>query len=146
MFGDRQHFTKRPVGTCGQKGYRFLGVTVIPGQHFTRIPVIGHFVVVPLVIDRDQAVEFANVFIKHVVFIIAAKLGNGFGDLAGILGRDVFPDIAIGHFCLCGERAIGIDGIAGMDEEVRVMLGDRGIGFHAAAILVNAPALPGGIA
>ena len=45
-----------------------------------------------------------------------------------------------------GNRAVGVDGVAAVDEEQRVALAHRLVDLHAAEAGIDAPALAGGVA
>ena len=62
------------------------------------------------------------------------------------LGDEVPPDLAVGELHLGRQHQIRIDVIAGMDEEVRPGAQHGRIGAHAAARLVDPPALAGLVA
>ena len=73
-------------------------------------------------------------------------LGQGLGDLGLLVDHQVLPLGAVGQVDLGLQRAVGIDGVAAMDEEIGLVLEHGGVGLHAAAALVDAPALPRGVA
>src|SRR5262249_35991195 len=74
----------------------------------------------------------------------AGLRGRGYVGL--FLGDEVPPDFPVGDLDLGRYHQIRIDVIAGMDEEVRPVAQHGRIGAHAAARLVDAPALAGLIA
>lgn len=83
--------------------------------------------------------------VHQIVLPLAAVLVQRLGNLALFVDEDVvLPLAATGKVDLVLHRAVGIDGVAGMQEEVGRILADRGIGLHAG--VVDAPALAGGIA
>ena len=87
-----------------------------------RRPVVGHLVIVPLREHRDFGVEGAEIVVEPVVFVVAAELreavrGDGF-----FFRHDVAPDLAVRQLQLGRHRTIGIDVIAGMNEEVRTVV------------------------
>ncbi len=101
--------------------------------------------VVPLVEGRADGAETKHVPVHHVVFPLVPVFVQGFGDLAlAVDEHGVFPLAATGQVDLVLHRAVGIDGVAGMQEEVRRVLADRGVGLHAG--IIDAPALAGGVA
>src|SRR5262245_65632883 len=71
---------------------------------------------------------------------------SGLRRLCLLLEHDVFPDLAVRHFLLGEDRTIGVDGVAVVDEEIRVVAQHGGVGTHAAARFVAAPTLPGRVA
>ena len=102
--------------------------------------------VVPLRQHRHLRIEGAHILVEQVVFVVAAKLREGFGDNGFVLRDDVPPDVAVRQFQFGLDRTVGIDVIATMNEEVRAVFQHGGVGSHAAAAGIDAPALPGGIA
>src|SRR5262249_46948936 len=80
------------------------------------------------------------------VFVVAAKLGERFRGLRLLLGDDVLPDAAVRQLLLGGDRAVGVDVVAVVDEEIGTVSVHHGVGAHAAARFVDAPALTGGVA
>ena len=123
----------------------FAALVLSAGQRLAWPPVVGHFVIVPLRKNRYLSVESEHVLVKQIVFVIAAELRERLRGLRLFLDHDVFPNLAIRHFFLGEYRDIGIDRISAVDEEIRPITQDGGVGAHAAARLVDAPALPGGI-
>ncbi|MFK4511613.1 hypothetical protein ABIF81_006791 [Bradyrhizobium daqingense] len=102
--------------------------------------------VVPLHEDRHLGIEGAEVVVGQIVFVRGAVLVQRLRDL-GLLGNgEVLPGLAVGKPHLGLDRTVGIDGVAGMQEEIRTMLAHRGEGDHAAVIGVDAPALAGDVA
>jgi high-affinity nickel permease len=91
-------------------------------------------------------IERANIGVHEVVLVAGAIFGQGLGDLGLLFEHHVFPDAAIGHLLLGLDRAVGIDGVAAMDEEIRAVLQHGRIGLHAPARFVDPPALAAGIA
>src|SRR6185437_5947604 len=63
-----------------------------------------------------------------------------------LFGDDVAPDLAVGQLQFTFHRTIGIDVIAGMDEEVRTIVEHGPVGTHPAARRIDAPALARSIA
>src|SRR6185369_6960475 len=57
----------------------------------------------------------------------------------------VLPDLTVRQFDFGDDRAVGVDVVAAMDEEIRTVAQHGRVGAHAAARLVDAPALAGGI-
>src|SRR5579885_1615347 len=111
-----------------------------------RPPVVEHLVIVPLRKDRDFGVEGAEVLVEQIVFVGAAELGEGLGGFGFLLRDDALPDLPVRHFLFGLDRAVGVDVVAVMDEEIGPVLLHGGVGAHAAARLVDAPALARGIA
>ena len=142
---DRHEFMKGAAGALDQSGVAILGITgVVDGAD--RRPVIGHLVVVPLRQHRHLRVEGAQIVVEQVVFVIATELLEAVRDHGFFLGYDVPPDAAIRQFQLRRHRTIGVDVIAGVDEEIRTVVEHGFVGPHAAARGIDAPALPRGIA
>ena len=103
--------------------------------------------VVPLPDLHHFAVEAANIGIELVVAIVAAELLERLGHLALFFGEHIVaPSAAVGQFHLGLDRAVGIDRVAGMNEEVGIALAHGLIDAHAAEGGVDAPALTGGVA
>src|SRR5262249_57416805 len=69
-----------------------------------------------------------------------------FGRLRLFRSDDILPDFTIRHFLLGRHRIVGVDVVAIVDEKIRPVFAHRRIGTHAAARLVDAPALSGGVA
>ena len=57
-----------------------------------------------------------------------------------------FQTLPSGSVTSLGDRAVGIDGVAGVQQKIRAMLAHGGEGEHAAVIRVDAPALSGDVA
>jgi hypothetical protein len=111
-----------------------------------RRPVVGHFMIVPLREHRDFGVEGTKVFVEPVVFVVAAKLrqavrGDGF-----FFRHDVAPDLAVRQLQLGGDGTVGINVIAGMNEEIRPVVAHGPVGPKSPARGIDAPALARGIA
>src|SRR4029079_803855 len=81
-----------------------------------------------------------------IVLVVAAVVGDGACNARLLFGDDVAPDLAVRPRLFALDRAIGIDAVAGMDEEVGAAFEHRCVGAHAAAPLVDAPALARDIA
>src|SRR5690242_18368229 len=101
--------------------------------------------VVPLYEDRNLGIERADVLIHEIVFVRAAEFVERFGDLCLFRNGDVLPDFAVGKLDLGGNDAVGIDGVAGMNQEIRLMLAHGSERDHAAVVGVYTPALAGDI-
>ena len=84
--------------------------------------------------------------IEPVVFVVAAKLLKSLRNDGFLLGDDVAPDLAVRQRLLRRHRAIRIDVIAGMDEEIRALVPHGAIATQATARRVDAPALPDDVA
>ena len=109
-------------------------------------PVVGHLVIVPLHEDRHLGIEGADIVVGEIVFVRGAVLVQRLGDL-GLLGDgDVLPDLAVGELDLGGDHAVGVDGVAGMQQEIRPVFAHGCEGDHAAVIGIDAPALSGDVA
>ena len=102
--------------------------------------------IVPLYEDRYFGVEGAQIIIQEIVFVRGAELVESFGDLGLFWNRDVFPSLVIRQFYLGGDNAVGIDRIAGVEQEIGTMLAHGGEGKHAAIVRIDTPALPGNVA
>ena len=141
---DRGHFMEGALGAGGQQGDGFFGIAVIAGQVLAGRPVVDDLVVVPLKQRRHHGRHGLRVLIHLVVFPAAAEFVQRLGDLADLIGQHgVAPDAAL-DLDLVLHRAVGIDGVAGMDEKIGLMRGHGGIGAHA--LVIDAPTLTGGIA
>lgn len=84
--------------------------------------------------------------IEQVVTIVAAKFVQRFGHLALGRGGEVTPALALFHRQLGRDRAVGVDGIAAVQEEIRIALAHRAVDTHAADVRVDAEALADGVA
>ena len=102
--------------------------------------------VVPLRQHRHLRIEGAQILVEQIVFVVAAKLREVFGDDGFFLRDEIAPQAAVGQFQFGLDRTVGVDVIAAMNEEVRTVFEHGGVGSHAAAAGIDAPALPGGIA
>ncbi len=133
----------RAARTCSA---RTFGSVLLPqvlgaGQGLARPPVVRDLVVVPLRQHRDLRVQREQVSVEQVVLVAAPELGEGFGRLRDLLGHAVPPEGAVGQLHLGLDRPVGVDRVAGMEEEVRPVLGDGRIDRHAATGFVDPPAL-----
>jgi hypothetical protein len=142
---DRHEFEERAAGPRHQARGAVLVVAGLVDAADRR-PVVGHFMIVPLREHRHLGVESAQVLVEQIVFIVAAKLVEVLGDLGFLGSHDVAPDFAVRQFQLGRDRTVGIDVIAGMDEEIGAVFQHGGVGAHAAAGRIDAPALARGIA
>src|SRR4051812_17103977 len=97
--------------------------------------------VVPLRKHWDFGVEGAKAFVEPVVFVVAAKLGQAVRGDGFFLRDDIAPDLAVRKFQLGRYRTVGIDVIAGMDEEVRAAVTHGSVGSQSSARGIDAPAL-----
>ncbi len=77
----------------------------------------------------------------------APVLLQGFGHLGDFLGDDVPPysPVLLSHACGNG-GAVGVNGVARVDEEIGLRSVHGFVAPHAAEFLVDAPALTGGVA
>ena len=84
--------------------------------------------------------------VEKIVFMRGAEFVERFGDFCFLGDGDVLPDLAAfeRHFGL--DRAVGIDRVAGMQQEIRLVFLHGGKGEHAAVVGIDAPALAGDIA
>ena len=110
-------------------------------QHLARIPVVQHLVVVPLRDHRDLGVEGPQVGVAQVVTIAAAELIERLGDVADAVRDQVAPGRAVVELHRFGNRPVGVDQVAGVDEQIRLDGPHRRERLHAAARFVEAPAL-----
>ena len=138
---DRRHLVEGAAGARRQQRHRLLGVAVVLRQILRCRPVVGDLVIVPLEEGRADRVERAAMLVHEVVFPLVAIFGERLGDLALAVDQHlVDPLAAVRQLDLVLHRAVGIDGVARMQEEVGRVLGHRRIGQHAR--FVDAPALP----
>src|SRR5262249_17856343 len=77
---------------------------------------------------------------------VAAELLEAVRDNGFFLGHDIAPDLAVRQLQLALDRAVRIDVIAAMDEEVGPVLQHGAVAAISAARGIDAPALPRGIA
>ena len=98
--------------------------------------------VVPLPDLRHLGVEAAQVFVHQVVAVVAPVFVEGLGHFALGLGGEVAPDAPVFHGQLRRHRAVGVDGVAAVDKEVRQAQAHCLVDAHAADIRVDAEALP----
>src|SRR5262249_26883241 len=106
----------------------FLALMLGAGQRLARPPIVAHLVIVPLREDGDFGVEGTHVLVEQIVFVVAAELGQRLRWLRLFLEYDVFPDLAVRHFLLGEDRAVGVDGVAVVDEEIRAVAQHGGVG------------------
>src|SRR6266478_9068801 len=117
---NRIHLVERARRARGeQSDVAFL---VGGGKLFRRRPVVGDFVIVPLHEDRYLGIEGADIVVEEIVLMRRAEFVERLGDLSLFRNSDVLPDLAIGKLDLGGNGAIGIDAVAGMQQEVRLVL------------------------
>jgi hypothetical protein len=102
--------------------------------------------VVPLREHRHLGIERAQIRIEQIVFVVAAEIGERPRNLRLLLCDDVLPYLSIRKSPLRWNRAIGIDVITAMDEEVGPTLQHGGVGAHSATRFVDAPTAAGGVA
>ncbi len=102
--------------------------------------------IIPLRQHRDGRVEGAQVLVEEVIFVVRAEFGQRFGDLRLLLENDVLPHAAVGQLHLGRDGAVGIDRVPRMDEEIRAVPQHGLVDLHAAAALVDAPALARSVA
>src|SRR5213076_2831848 len=77
---------------------------------------------------------------------IAAKFVEPFGHLGFLFSDEILPHFAVRQLLLGGNWAVGIDAVAAMNEEIGPAPAHGRIAAHAAARLVDAPALARSIA
>ena len=87
-----------------------------------------------------------DVGVEAGVAVPAAELGQSLGDLADLLGHEVVPHLTVGLGDGLGDRVVGVDGVAGVQEEVRVGLVHRAEPDQPAEIGVDPPALAAAVA
>src|SRR5438309_9931195 len=102
--------------------------------------------IVPLRKHRHVSMEGTKILVEQTVFVVAAKLREAVRDDGFFLSHDVAPHLAVRQLQLTLDRAIGIDVIAAMDEEVRAVVQHGAVGAISPARGIDAPALPCGIA
>src|SRR5258708_3005767 len=93
-----------------------------------------------------MCVEAPQLIVEEIVFIIAAKLRQAVRDDGFLFGDDIVPDFAIRQFQFTGDGTVGVDVIAGMNEEIRTVFEHGAVAAHAAAAGIDTPALACGIA
>jgi hypothetical protein len=137
---DRQPLEERLVRARREHVGALLGVAVV-GQDLARVPVVVGLVVVPLVDLRHARGEGTQVVVEQVVGERAAEVVERLGDLR-LRGRDdVAPGPAAWQRDRLGQRAVGVDGVAAAEEEIRLQLGHRLEDPVAADVGVDPPAL-----
>src|SRR5262249_22556196 len=77
-----------------------------------------------------------------IVLVACPKLGKRFSNLCLLLDNKTFPDLSIRHFLLSLNRAVGVDGVAIVDEKIRPAATHGGVGAHTTTRLIDAPTLP----
>ena len=102
--------------------------------------------IVPLDEERRLGGEAALVLVHQVVGEVAAELIQGLGHLGLGLGGHVLPDRAVVQRDLRLQRTVGIDLVAAVDEEIRIVTPHRLIQAIATPFRIDAPALPGLVA
>ncbi len=102
--------------------------------------------IVPLPDLRHLGIEAAHVFVEQVVAVVAAIFIEGLRDFALGFGGDIAPDAAVFNSQLRGHRAVGVDGVAAVNKEVRQTQAHGFVDAHAADVRVDAEALADGIA
>ncbi len=133
---------------CGQRLDALLRVAIV--EHLAVRPVVGHFVVVPLPDLRNFGAEALQVRVVAVVEVIAAEFLQRLGHLQFLrhdVEEGVGPDELAGrvrHAFL--QRRVGVDRVAGMQEEVRPRASHRFVDLHAAKAEIDPPALADGVA
>ena len=84
--------------------------------------------------------------VAEVVAVAAAELVERLGDVADAVLDEVAPRRAVVEAQRLGDRRVGVDQVAGVDEQVRLGGAHRGERAHAAVAFVDAPALPAHVA
>jgi hypothetical protein len=90
--------------------------------------------------------ERADVAVQQVVAVPAAELGQCFRHLGDLGRHQVAPQASVRQPHLRLDRPVGVDRVAAVDEEVGAGAAHRLVSAEAAAALVDAPALAGGVA
>nr|GEU28582.1 hypothetical protein [Tanacetum cinerariifolium] len=134
-------FEKCAAAAGRERRNAFFRVPCIGRQILGGAVVIRHFVIVPLPDLRHLGGELAEVRIEHIVGMAATVFLQRFRDLAHFFRDDIAPDLAVFRGHLGKDGAVGINGVAVVDEKVRIAQAHRFIDFHAAKIGVDAPAL-----
>src|SRR5207248_3520958 len=67
-------------------------------------------------------------------------------DLGLLRNSDVLPYLVVRQFHLCGNDAVCIDRVAGVEQEVGPVLAHGGEREHAAVVRIDTPALSGDVA
>ena len=93
-----------------------------------------------------SALKAPEVLVHQVVGILPAELAESLGVLGLFLDQDVLPDLAVRHFLFGFERAVSIDGVAGVDEEGGFDRAHGLVHLHAAPVEIDAPTLAGCVA
>src|SRR4029077_5341725 len=86
------------------------------------------------------------IVVEEIVLVRGAEFVERFGDLRFLRDGEVLPDLAVSELYFGRNDAVGIDGVAGMQQEIWAVLAHGGEGEHAAIIGIDAPALAGDIA
>src|SRR5438067_11615459 len=84
--------------------------------------------------------------IKKVVLVGRAEFIEALRDLGLLRNSDVLPYFVVRQFHLCGNDAVGIDRVAGVEQEVGPVLAHGGEREHAAVVRIDTPTLSGDVA
>ena len=139
-------FHEGALAASGQQLHVLFCVARVVGHALAVRVVVGDLVVVPLPDLGDLAAQGAHVGVHEVVAVAAPEFVQRLGHL-GDLGRDqVLPQRAVAQLHLRGDGAVGIDGVAAVQEHVGVGPAHGLVDAHAAKGLVDAEALACGVA
>jgi hypothetical protein len=97
--------------------------------------------VVPLGDHGHVGIHRADVGVQHVVSVASTELVQGLGHLVNAVRDEVAPDLAILFGDAFRDGSVGVDGVAGVDEEIRLGGMHGCIAAHSADLLIDAPAL-----
>ncbi len=94
---------------------------------------------------RHFGVESPHVVVEQVVLVVPAEVVDRLGRVR--LGRrhDVLPHRPVVQRHFGGERLVGVDGVAGVDEHVRLRGAHRLVEAKTAPLGIDAPALADGV-
>ena len=114
-------------------------------QNLTRVPIVEHFMIIPLSEHGDAGIEASHVGIQQVVAVVPAKLTQGLGHLGLLFGHPVFPNSAIGQPQFRHQGIVRINGVPAVDKKLRILSQHGLVGAQATATLVDAIALAASI-
>src|SRR5437764_13922843 len=83
--------------------------------------------------------------IKKVVLVGRAEFIEALRDLGLLRNSDVLPYLVVRQFHLCGNDAVGIDRVPGVEKEIGPVLAHGGKREHAAVVRIDTPALSGDV-
>jgi hypothetical protein len=146
MAAHRQVFLEGAHAARRQQGHGSFAVAGVAVQAHLPVPVVGDLVVVPLGEHGHLGIEASQRLVHQVVAVLAAELVQGLGHLGLGGGGQVAPYAAVGQRHLGGDRAVRVDRVAGVDEEVGANAAHGVVDAHAAELRIDPPTLTGGIA